>query len=467
MTVLWTGEEARAATGGTLTASWTATGISLDSRSAARGDLFVAVRGPHFDGHDYVGQAFANGAAAAMVARVPRNVTMESPLLVVDDTPAGLYALAAAARARVRKEARVIAVTGSAGKTGTKDALARMLAETGRTHASASSHNNHWGVPLSLARMPADVAYGVFEVGMSGAGEIGPLSELLRPHVAIVTTVEAAHLGNFASMADVARAKAEVLRGLEPDGVAVLNHDNVHFDRLSAAALRHGARVASFGEHSASLARLQRLETLETCSTASAQVFGQAVAFKVGAPGRHLVQNALAALAAVHVVGGDLGRAALVLARLASGPGRGRRVSVEGADGSFEVIDDSYNANPASVRAALAVLNGTRPRGRGRRIAVLGDMRELGAESRRLHVALVPDLARVDLVYTVGSEAQALSTALPSSRRGGHALDASEAAEQVVRAVRSGDTVLVKGSNSVGMGVVVDALAALSVRGAA
>lgn len=467
MTVLWTGEEARAATGGTLTASWTATGISLDSRSAARGDLFVAVRGPHFDGHDYVGQAFANGAAAAMVARVPRNVTMESPLLVVDDTPAGLYALAAAARARVRKEARVIAVTGSAGKTGTKDALARMLAETGRTHASASSHNNHWGVPLSLARMPADVAYGVFEVGMSGAGEIGPLSELLRPHVAIVTTVEAAHLGNFASMADVARAKAEVLRGLEPDGVAVLNHDNVHFDRLSAAALRHGARVASFGEHSASLARLQRLETLETCSTASAQVFGQAVTFKVGAPGRHLVQNALAALAAVHVVGGDLGRAALVLARLASGPGRGRRVSVEGADGSFEVIDDSYNANPASVRAALAVLNGTRPRGRGRRIAVLGDMRELGAESRRLHVALVPDLARVDLVYTVGSEAQALSTALPSSRRGGHALDASEAAEQVVRAVRSGDTVLVKGSNSVGMGVVVDALAALSVRGAA
>ena len=467
MTVLWTGEEARAATGGTLTASWTATGISLDSRSAARGDLFVAVRGPHFDGHDYVGQAFANGAAAAMVARVPRNVTMESPLLVVDDTPAGLYALAAAARARVRKEARVIAVTGSAGKTGTKDALARMLAETGRTHASASSHNNHWGVPLSLARMPADVVYGVFEVGMSGAGEIGPLSELLRPHVAIVTTVEAAHLGNFASMADVARAKAEVLRGLEPDGVAVLNHDNVHFDRLSAAALRHGARVASFGEHSASLARLQRLETLETCSTASAQVFGQAVTFKVGAPGRHLVQNALAALAAVHVVGGDLGRAALVLARLASGPGRGRRVSVEGADGSFEVIDDSYNANPASVRAALAVLNGTRPRGRGRRIAVLGDMRELGAESRRLHVALVPDLARVDLVYTVGSEAQALSTALPSSRRGGHALHASEAAEQVVRAVRSGDTVLVKGSNSVGMGVVVDALAALSVRGAA
>ena len=464
---LWTSEDVRAATGGHESTPWVAHGVSIDSRTTVAGDLFVALKGPRFDGHDYVADALAAGAAAAMVARAPENAPPGVPLVTVGDTQSGLEDLAT--RARARTEARVVAVTGSAGKTGTKEALRLALAESGPVHASAASHNNKWGVPLSLARMPAASAYGVFEIGMNRAGEIAPLSRFARPHVAIVTTVEAAHLEFFPSVERIADAKAEIFEGLEPGGTAILNRDNALYKRLAAAARAHGARVVGFGSDPGSDARLEKHALLDTCSTVSARIGGEKVTYKVGVPGRHWVLNSLAVLAAVVALGADLGRAALAMARVDAGPGRGRRTRVGIADGAFQVIDESYNANPASARAAIEVLGATDAPGRGRRIAVLGDMLELGPEARRLHegLATAVEESGVDVVFTVGDLSRALQDALPRRYRGGHADDAQGAADEVVRMVKPGDTVLVKGSQAVGMAVVVDALEALAGRGAA
>lgn len=465
---LWTAEDARAATGGEVTHPWAATGISIDSRSTVPGDLFVALRGPRFDGHDYVDAAMRAGAAAAMVSTAAAaRAAAQGPMLVVDDPLRGLERLAASARARAR--ARVIAVTGSAGKTGTKEALRAMLAESGATHTSAASHNNHWGVPLSVAALPAAADFGVFEIGMNRAGEIANLSRLARPQVAVVTTVEAAHLEFFSSVEKIAEAKAEIFAGIEAGGVAVLNRDNQHFDVLAAAAHGAGADVIGFGAHVDAQVRLHKHALLDDCSTVSAEVCGERVAYKVGVPGRHWVLNSLAALAAVWAAGADLGLAALALGRFEAGPGRGRRVQVETRDGTFLLVDDSYNANPASMRAALKVLGASETGVRGRRIAVLGDMRELGVESPALHAELaeVAEEADVDLVLTVGTEAEALHGALDGARRGAHWDTAADAARELVRIVRPGDVVLVKGSQAAGMAAVVQALASLSERGAA
>lgn len=464
---LWTSDDVRAATGGTGGAPWVARGVSIDSRTTAAGDLFVALEGPRFDGHDYVADAFAAGAAAAMVARKPADVTPRAPLVNVGDTQIGLEMLAA--HARNRTGARVVAVTGSAGKTGTKEALRLALAESGPVYASAASYNNKWGVPLSLARMPAPSAYGVFEIGMNHAGEIAPLSLLARPHIAIVTTVEAVHLEFFSSVERIADAKAEVFEGLEPGGTAILNRDNPMFERLATAARARGARIVGFGSDAGADARLEKQALLETCSTVSARICGEPVTYKVGAPGRHWVLNTLVVLAAVAILGADLGRAALAMARVDPGPGRGRRTRVGTADGTFEIIDESYNANPASARAAIEVLGAVDLPRRGRRIAVLGDMLELGPEARRLHegLAAAVEESGVDVVFTVGDLARTLHDVLPQRYRGGHADDAQGAADEVVRIVKPGDAVLVKGSHPVGMVVVVDALAALAGRGAA
>ncbi len=462
MSGLWPSHEAATATGGRAPVAFTANGVSIDSRTLAKGDLFVALSGPNFDGHAFVANALAGGAAAAMVAKAPPGVAAGAPLLTVTDTLKGLEGLAAAARARTA--ARVVAVTGSAGKTGTKDALRLVLAESGKTHASAASFNNHWGVPLSLARMPRDTAYAAFEIGMNHPGEILPLAKLVQPNVAIITTVEAAHLEFFSSVEQIADAKAEIFSGIVAGGTAILNRDNPHFERLSKAARRAGVNVVSFGTVAGADARAERIALLDDCSTVSASILGDAVTYKVGVPGRHWVLNSLAVLAAVKLMDADLGRAALSLARVDPGPGRGRRIRAQVAGGTIEIIDESYNANPASMRAALEVLGRSEVKGRGRRIAVLGDMRELGVDSGRLHAELarVAEETGIDLVFTVGEDIEELDHALPRSRRAGHAAVPGDATGPLRELVRAGDVVLVKGSQATGMAAITKALAAMN-----
>ena len=449
---LLTSEDAEAATGGEVFGDWTATGVSIDSRTVNSGDLFVALSGPNFDGQDFAADALDRGAAAAVVAN---SIGSDLPAVVVDDTMEGLIAFARFARARCG--ARIAAVTGSAGKTGTKEALKLALAGSGSTHASEASYNNHWGVPLSLARMPAGSDYGVFEVGMNHPGEIAPLAKMIGPHVAIVTTVEAAHLEFFADTAAIADSKAEVFEGLEPDGFAILNRDNEHFDRLAAAARVRGGEVIGFGADPRADARVTSHVAAGDGTMVSADIRGHTLEYKIGAPGFHWVRNSLAVLAAVDAIGANLELAAKAMAQVEPGPGRGTQITVETVDGPFAVIDDSYNANPASVRAALQVLGTTSA---DRRILMLGDMSELGAETTALHAGLADAIsaAKVDVVFTVGEHTRALDDVLPAGMRGGHWPTAGHAATEIVAAVRPGDAVLVKGSNAMGLGTIVRSL---------
>ena len=458
---LWTSSEAAAATGGKATRDWRAAGISIDSRSVAKGDLFIALQGPRFDGHDFVAGALATGAAAAMVAHVPGDAPAEAPLLVVGDTMQGLDALGRAARARTR--ARIAAVTGSVGKTGTKEALKQALAAQGPTTASASSLNNQWGVPLSLARMPASSAYGVFEVGMNHPGEITPLSRLIRPDVAIITTVAPAHTEFFPSLAAVADAKAEIFAGMS-GGTAVLNRDNEFFDRLAAAA--RAARVAEivgFGADPRADARLLSCKAGPEGSDVSADICGIRVEYRIGIAGRHHVINSLAVLAAVRALGADVRRAAATLAGLEPLAGRGRRHRIAVSGGAFTVIDESYNANPASMRAAIETLATLAPGRGGRRIAVLGEMRELGASAAEQHAALGALLraSAIDLVFAAGPALAPMFAALPEAMRGAHEATSEALAPLLTKAVRAGDVVTIKGSLASRMKTVVDALLAM------
>jgi UDP-N-acetylmuramoyl-tripeptide--D-alanyl-D-alanine ligase len=457
---VWTSDQAAAALGVRPGAAWQASGISIDTRTLAAGDLFVALKGPKHDGHDHVAAAFANGAAAALVERAPADLPDNAPLLVVGDTLEALETLGRAARVRNPK-VRVVAVTGSVGKTGTKEALKLALSGQGPTHASVGSYNNHIGVPLTLARMPADTVYGVFEIGMNHAGEITPLVRMVRPHVAIITTVEAVHVENFPDGIDgVAAAKAELFDGLE-GGIAVLNRDNAFFDFLSERARAKGVRrILSFGEHPSCDARLIEMKLEPTWSQVSAMIEGRAVSYRIGAPGRHWVINSLAVLGAVAALEADIGAAAASLAQLSAPKGRGLRHRVGRNGDSFELIDDSYNASPASMRASFQVLAAATPAPGGRRIAVLGDMLELGPDSAKLHAGLAEAImaAKVDQVFTCGQYMARLYDALPPALRGAHAPN-SEALVPLIRAaVRAGDVVVVKGSLGSRMGRVVDAL---------
>ncbi len=459
---LWTAEEAVAATGGHTAVAWEAAGISIDSRTLESGDLFVALKGPNFDGHAFLADAFRRGAAAAMVEVPPNGIDATSPVLVVPDSLTALGDMGAAARRRTG--ARIIAVTGSVGKTGTKEALKLVLSGQGAVSANTGSLNNHWGLPLSLARMPADTAFGVFEIGMNHAGEIDPLSRLARPHVAVVTAVEAVHSAYFESVEAIADAKAEIFAGIEPGGVAVLNRDNPHFDRLAAAAAAAGVdTVLGFGADPAAAVRLLEVDPDSHGSRVSADIAGEAVTYRVGVAGHHWVMNSLAVLAAVVAAGGEVRPAALALEGLKAPEGRGRRLTVAVADGHFELIDDSYNASPSSMRAAFEVLGRVRPCPGGRRIAVLGDMLELGDDAQALHAALAEPLEEcaIDLVFTAGPGMGALWDALPRYMRGGHAADSDKLAPIVATAVRPGDVVTVKGSAASRMGLVVRALHAL------
>lgn len=474
---LWTAEAISEAVNGTPPATdWAVTGVTIDSRAIEPGDLFIALKGEAFDGHDYVKAALDAGAAGALVSHIPDGMSNER-LIVTADTRKALGGLGRAARARTK--AGIVAVTGSVGKTGTKEALRMALGRYKPTHASAASYNNDIGVPLSLARMPADVGYGVFELGMNHEGELTPLSLMARPHVVLITTVEAAHIEFFNSIEDIADAKAEIFAGLQSGGTAVLNRDNSQFARLLRAAEDYGcANVVSFGQDEAADVRLLKHALHETCSCITADVAGQIVTYKVGLPGRHWVMNSLGVLAVVKSIGADLGLACLALGELAAVEGRGRRYEVALADtpnAKITVIDESYNANPASMRAALETLgqaniervtklaSGSEIRRRGRRIAVLGDMGELGFASDLLHESLAGpiDEAKIDLIYTVGPRMAHLAKALPPEHQGGHVASAGEMAKRLLPQVQNGDVIMIKGSKSTGMGMIVKALLAL------
>lgn len=466
-TPLWTDAEAAAATGGQASAPFSAQGVSIDTRTLAKGDLFCAIEGVSQDGHQYVSAAFKAGAAAALVQK-GRIANPEGPVLEVPDTLEALRALGRAARAR--SKARIAAVTGSVGKTGTKEALRTVLAAQAATHASEGSLNNHWGAPLSLARMAREAAYGIFELGMNHPGEIAPLARLVRPHVALITWIAPAHTAFFKSVAEIADAKAEIFAGMS-GGTAVLPRDSEYFDRLAAAARKAGiARVIAFGSHKAAEARLVDADMGATLSTVTAEILGTRLRYAIGSPGKHWVANSLAVLAAAHALGADLAKAAAALARVQPPKGRGQRhrVLLAGGNGrnggpAFTLIDESYNASPEAVRAALATLALAAPEPGGRRIAVLGDMRELGGEADAIHAALAPALvaAKVDRVFTCGTHTAVLSAALPAAMRGAHATDSAALRPLVVKAVRAGDVVMVKGSLGSRMAPIVETLLAL------
>ncbi|MDC7785382.1 UDP-N-acetylmuramoylalanyl-D-glutamyl-2,6-diaminopimelate--D-alanyl-D-alanine ligase [Rhodoplanes sp. TEM] len=436
-------------------------GLSIDSRTVSTGEAFFAIVGERLDGHDFVAKALANGAALAVVSQARRaEFPADAPLLVVPDVLEGLRHLARAARAR--SPARVIAVTGSVGKTSTKEALRVALRADGETHASTASFNNHWGVPLSLARLPETARYAVFEIGMNHAGEITPLVALVRPHVAIVTTVEPVHLEFFPDVAAIADAKAEIFGGLEPGGAAVINRDNPHFERLKRRAAQAGVeRIVSFGENAKADARLLKYALQDDGSTVEASILGSVVDYRIGAPGRHFVLNSLAVLAAASLAGADLALCALALAGQRPAAGRGTRMELAIPGGRALLIDESYNANPTSMRAALAVLGRAPVHGRGRRIAVLGDMLELGAAATGLHAGLAEAVVEsgVDLVFCAGPLMRALWDALPADRRGGWAANSEELEPQVLAEIQPGDAVMVKGSLGSRMGPIVKALA--------
>ncbi len=462
MTPLWTSAEAEAATRGQSTRPWRASGVSIDSRNIERGDLFIALAGPRFDGHDFLAEATSRGASAAMVHRRPPGSDNELPLLIVHDTMAALDDLGAAARKR--SSAEVVAITGSVGKTGTKDALRQSLEPLGATHASAASLNNQWGVPLSLTRMPKDLRFGVFELGMNHPGEIGALSRLVRPAVALVTTIEPVHLGFFPSVAAIADAKSEIFFGMEPQGIAVLNRDNEWFDRLERVARTVGlARILGFGAHRDATIRLVDCDLEATASAVTVAIEGETIDYCIALPGRHWVMNSLGVLGAVYALGGDIVAAASAFAHMKPMAGRGRRHRIAVRGGRAELIDESYNASPASVRAAIAVLAASQPSPAGRRIAILGDMLELGDRSAEFHAALAEPLrtAAIDLVFTVGDQMMALDRALPETMRGGHDATAAAMAERIVPLLRAGDIVAVKGSHGVGMNQIVTRLTAV------
>ncbi len=461
MTALWTMDAVasamRADRAGTLPAE--VSGVSIDSRTVGKGDAFFAIHGENRDGHDFVASALKAGAALAVVANTQRDRFPDAPLLVVPDVLEALRDLGRAARAR--SQARVIAVTGSVGKTSTKEALRLALSADGETHASAASYNNHWGVPLSLARWPASAKYAVFEIGMNHAGEITPLTKLVRPHVAIVTGIEPVHLEFFGSLEKIADAKAEIFSGVATGGAAVLNRDNAQYARLASAAKAAGIqRVVSFGEDSGAEARLLRVSLQPDSSTVEASILGQPVTYKLGTPGRHQVLNSLAVLTAASLAGADLALVALALNNLKPVSGRGARTYLTVPGGNVLLIDESYNANPASMRAAIALL-GQAPIGQqGRRIAVLGDMLELGTSGAELHRGLSQSIeaAGIDLVFCSGPLMQTLWEALPSRARGGYAEAAAGLEPVVLEAIRAGDAVMVKGSLGAKMGPIVKAL---------
>ncbi len=450
---LWTSAEIAEATGGTASADFSVSGVAFDSREVGPGDLFIALKGESADGHDFLEKAFVAGAAGALVSR-----PIGQPHVLVNDTGDALDALGMAARARMT--GKVIGVTGSVGKTSTKEALFEALDRfrPGRAHCSVKSYNNHVGVPLSLARMPRDTLFGVFEMGMNHAGELSALTALVRPHVAIVTAIAPAHIEYFGSEEAIARAKAEIFEGLEPDGVAVIPYDSPHYALLRTEAEKHAARILSFGMGEGADVRANEAVPASSGGTLVAGKLPEAeLCYTVATPGDHNVSNSLALLAAVESVGADIAAAGLALAEMPGLPGRGKRSKVAVGSGEALLIDESYNANPLSVSATLRQLGREKAR---RRVAVLGAMKELGESSDTLHESLAVPLeqAHVDLAILVGEEMAPLARRLEGRLALAHVADANEATRVLKDRLQAEDAVLVKGSNSVGLSRLVAAL---------
>ena len=454
MTALWTSDEIAEATGGTASAPFEVTGVTFDSREVQPGDLFVAMPGTVHDGHRFVDGAFASGAAGAIVAH-----PVSGPHVLVDETFAALQALGRASRER--SKARIFGVTGSVGKTSTKEALFAALDRNrpGKVHRSVKSYNNHTGVPLSLARMPRDTEFAVFEMGMNNKGEIAALTRQVRPHVVLITAIAPAHIENLGSEEAIADAKAEIFEGLESAGIAIVPNDTPHRDRLVKAARRHADRIITFGSGDADVHAVHAVSAENGGSLISAALLDSELTFTISQRGEHWVSNALAVLAAVEAVGGDIARAGLALADLGGLKGRGQRHSVEIAGGEILLIDESYNANPASMAATLKSLGAERDV--SRRIAVLGPMRELGEHGEALHAGLAPAIveAHVDRLILIGDEMRPLDEALGDRVPVDRVDSVDEATEALVRILRSGDAVLVKASNSVGLAKLVERVA--------
>jgi UDP-N-acetylmuramoyl-tripeptide--D-alanyl-D-alanine ligase len=453
---LWTSAEIAAATGGATHGDFVADGVTFDSREVAAGDLFIALKGEATDGHRFVDKAVERGAAGLLVSEA-----VEAPHIRVADTMVALNALGAAARDR--SSATRIGVTGSVGKTGVKEALKAALSRFApdAVHASVKSYNNHTGVPLSLARMPATSRFGVFEMGMNHSGELAALTQLVRPHIAIVTWVASAHREFFATETDIAMAKAEIFGGLPEGGTAIIPHDNPHADLLARAAKDAGAKVVRFGLNDGADVHAEKVALHPDCSCVTARIGSETLTFKIGMAGRHWVNNALAVLAGVQAAGADLALAGLALAELNGLPGRGRRLRVAAGTGQAVVIDEAYNANPASMAASLAVLKDVALARHGRRLALLGSMKELGALSDEFHAGLAPHLtdAGVKAAVLVGSEMKPLAAALGRSIDVRHVADSGAALAEITRLIAADDVLLVKGSNSIGLARVIEALA--------
>ncbi|MDB5651863.1 MAG: UDP-N-acetylmuramoylalanyl-D-glutamyl-2,6-diaminopimelate/D-alanyl-D-alanyl ligase [Hyphomicrobiales bacterium] len=437
------------------------TGISIDTRTLAPGDLFFAIRGENNDGHLFVQAAFEKGAAAAVIEEaLADDLKHLGPLYVVHDALAAMERLGVAARKR--SQAMIVAITGSVGKTGTKEALRLVLSQAGPTHASAASYNNHWGVPLTLARMPVEAHFGIFEIGMNHSDEIRPLASMVRPHVAVITTVAPVHLENLGTIEAIADAKGEIFSGLEPCGIAILPRDNSQFARLDALAGQSlGGGVLTFGEHEESDARLLEFTSTPEGSVITAEIMGIRLRYRLGAPGRHLAINSLAVLLAARAVGLDVTDAARALGEFAAPVGRGQQIVLETPGGQALLIDESYNANPVSMHAALTLLADTPRRGVfGKKIAVLGDMLELGPDAIALHAELASFLAEtdIDVVHTAGPLMRALYDALPEAKRGLYSETSAQIADALLDEVAPGDVIMIKGSNGSRMGPIVAAL---------
>jgi len=462
VSALWTSAEvARALSPLAMPAPFEATGVTFDSRAVGKGDLFFALAGESTDGHGFVADALSRGAAAAVVSRDVAGA--EGRVVKVADTMKALVALGHAGRER--SAARIASVTGSVGKTSTKDALRAMLSAQAKTEASAASYNNHVGVPISLARLRAEARYGVFEIGMNHPGEIEPLARQVAAHVGVITNVEAAHIGHMGSEEAIADEKACLFAGMRAGAVAVLNRDNRHYERLAGHARRFGVnRIVGFGRNAAAEARLLACRLQDSGSDVEALIHGQRIEYRLGAAGEHWVLNSIAALAVVEALGADVAKAAASLAGVKASPGRGARRWLKFGSGTVELLDESYNANPASVRAMLAVLARTEPAPGGRRLLAMGDMRELGDQADDLHAGLADAVAAsgATQVFLCGPHMKALWQRLAAAQKGVHRPDSAALAGEVASALRAGDVIAIKGSLGSKMKNVVDAVLAAS-----
>jgi UDP-N-acetylmuramoyl-tripeptide--D-alanyl-D-alanine ligase len=460
---LWTTDELIAAMDGRPVGTMPAgvDGISIDTRTLKPGEAFFAIRGETMDGHDFATAAVKAGAALLVVAegKLPALGRLSAPMIVVPDVLAALEKAGMAARSRTN--AKIVAVTGSVGKTTTKEALRHVLAASGKVHASDKSFNNHWGVPLTLARMPADTDYAVFEIGMNHPNEIRPLVKMVRPHIAIITLIAAAHLGFFNSLDEIAQAKAEIFEGLEPNGYALLNRDDSRWKLLTGLAREASVtHVVGFGENARAQIRLAKCEMHPDHSLISVKIGSDAFEVRVGAPGRHIVQNVLAVLGTAKLVGADMGETIKALGSLIAESGRGRQHRLDTEAGAFTLIDESYNANPASMKAAMELLDATPVPPEGRRIAVLGDMLELGSHSAKLHAGLANLISETstDIVLMAGPDMKNLADTLPESIRKEYRQSVEDLKPILLEAVRPGDVIMVKSSKGIGFSKLVEAL---------